>query len=82
VTTKPLWAQTPSSVELTGSWRTFRPIIELAKCTRCELCWKFCPDVAIVLDGDGWPAIDYEHCKGCGICEVECSPKAIAMEKE
>src|SRR3989304_4356169 len=34
VTTKPLWAQTPSSVELTGSWRTFRPIIELAKCTR------------------------------------------------
>ncbi len=79
---RPLWADVPSSVERTGTWRTFRPVIDLSKCTKCNLCWKFCPDVAITLDGDGWPVIDYEHCKGCGICDVECNPRAIRMEKE
>jgi len=77
-----LRADVPSSVELTGTWRTFRPVIDLARCTKCNVCWKFCPDVAIVLDGQGWPVIDYDHCKGCGICEVECAPLAIRMEKE
>jgi len=79
---KPLRADTPSSIELTGTWRTFRPVIHLEKCTRCNVCWKFCPDVAITLNVEGWPVVDYEHCKGCGICEVECSPRAITMEKE
>ena len=82
MTVRPLIAAVPSSVEKTGTWRTFRPVIPLEKCTKCNVCWKFCPDVAIRLDGDGWPVIDYEHCKGCGICEVECSPRAITMEKE
>ena len=26
--------------------------------------------------------IDYDYCKGCGICEVECPVKAIKMERE
>jgi len=77
-----LWGNVPSSVEKTGSWRTFRPIIDRTRCTKCNVCWKFCPDVAIAIDGEGWPVIDYDHCKGCGICEVECGPRAIAMEKE
>ena len=77
-----LRAPVPSSETKTGSWRTFRPVIDLHRCTKCNVCWKFCPDVAIWLDKDGWPVVDYEHCKGCGICEVECSPRAIAMEKE
>ena len=66
----------------TGSWRTFRPVIYRAKCTKCNVCWKFCPDVAIRIDDQGWPVVDYDHCKGCGICEVECAPRAITMEKE
>jgi len=77
-----LRADVPSRVEKTGTWRTFRPVIDRARCTRCNVCWKFCPDVAIEIDSDGWPVVDYDHCKGCGICEVECGPKAIAMEKE
>jgi len=24
--------------------------------------------------------IDYEHCKGCGICANECPPKASAIK--
>lgn len=82
MTVRPLRAAVPSSVHLTGTWRTFRPKITLEKCTKCNVCWKFCPDAAIILDGDGWPVIDYDYCKGCGICEVECNPGAITMEKE
>jgi len=26
--------------------------------------------------------IDYEHCKGCGICARECPRKAVSMVEE
>lgn len=78
----PLWADVRSSLEKTGTWRTFRPVIHLEKCTKCNNCWKFCPDVAIHFDAEGYPVVDYDHCKGCGICEQECNPGAIQMERE
>ncbi len=66
----------------TASWRTFRPVVLLEKCTRCNVCWKFCPDDAIEFDEHGYPVIRLEYCKGCGICAEECRPKAIEMQKE
>lgn len=33
-------------------------------------------------DGDRKIAIDYDYCKGCGICEVECPVDAIKMVPE
>lgn len=75
-------ATEPSGTIKTASWRTFRPVIRLDACTKCNVCWKFCPDVAIELDKDGWPVVRLEHCKGCGICAEECKPKAIDMVKE
>ncbi len=66
----------------TGSWRTFRPVIDHGKCTKCNVCWKYCPDVAIRLNADGFPVVNLDACKGCGICAEECSPKAIAMAEE
>ncbi|MEJ2568765.1 MAG: 4Fe-4S binding protein [candidate division WOR-3 bacterium] len=59
----------------TGSWRNFRPIIDYDKCTKCMICWKFCPE------GEA-PKIDYEYCKGCGICWEECPAGAIDIEEE
>ncbi len=70
----------PSTANKTGLWRTFKPVIDYEKCIKCYICWKFCPDVAIIIDD--FPKIDYDYCKGCGICANECPKNAITMEKE
>ena len=68
----------------TGSWRTFRPIWDSDKCIHCLTCWIMCPDAAIIVEDAKVVGIDYEHCKGCGICAAECPPKvqAITMKRE
>jgi len=66
----------------TGDWRTERPIIDLDKCTKCGLCYVFCPDMAIKVDDEGYPETDLFYCKGCGICVVECPKQAITMLEE
>ncbi len=64
----------------TGGWRTFRPIVDEAKCTGCGICWMFCPEAAITR---GKPAkVDLRYCKGCGICSNECPVKAITLKAE
>lgn len=66
----------------TGFWRTERPEIDRELCTRCGLCFVQCPDGAIALDEQGYPVIDYEHCKGCLICLEVCRPRAVKSIKE
>lgn len=66
----------------TGSWRIFRPVIDLSACTRCSLCIWRCPDGAIGANNKGYPVIDYDTCKGCMICCQECPVKCIHEEKE
>jgi len=58
-----------------------KPVVDISKCKKCTICWKFCPDAAITLV-DGVPMIDLRYCKGCGICSVECPSKCIVMIKE
>ena len=65
----------------TGGWRTFKPVIDLEKCTGCSICWQVCPDTSIKWEGDH-PEVLYSHCKGCGICATECPADAIEMELE
>ncbi len=65
----------------TGAWRNIRPVIDLAACIQCGICWKFCPDVSIEII-DEFPAVNYDYCKGCGICAEECPTKCIAMVEE
>jgi pyruvate ferredoxin oxidoreductase delta subunit len=73
---------TEGSMGKTGSWRTFRPEVDRSKCTRCCICWLYCPDSAISREKDDSPKIDYDYCKGCGICANECPVKAIKMHRE
>jgi pyruvate ferredoxin oxidoreductase delta subunit len=62
----------------TGTWRTFRPVIDPEKCNQCGLCRLYCPDAAISVDLE----IDLDYCKGCGICAEECPKKALTMVRE
>jgi len=71
-----------TSATKTGNWRSERPVIDSSKCTRCGLCWTFCPDAAIRKNSNGYFEIDYDYCKGCGICASVCPVKAITMQKE
>ncbi|MDR1952532.1 MAG: 4Fe-4S binding protein [Elusimicrobiota bacterium] len=73
----------------TGSWRSQRPIWNKDKCIHCLTCWISCPDSSINIapdekKGTVVTGIDYDHCKGCGICARECPPKvnALTMEQE
>ena len=63
----------------TGSWRELKPILNKIKCTKCMICYVSCPDATIDPETYG---IDYDHCKGCGICARVCPVKAIEMVNE
>jgi pyruvate ferredoxin oxidoreductase gamma subunit len=71
-----------AALRATGNWRTERPEIDLAKCKRCFLCYLYCPEAAMRLDGENFPHVDYEHCKGCMICYEECPTDAISRRTE
>jgi len=65
----------------TGDWRAFRPLVDREKCVNCLLCWIYCPDSAIVR-AEKWVEVNYDYCKGCGICAHECPKEAIRMVGE
>lgn len=67
----------------TGDWRTERPIWDEEICIHCLLCWIYCPDTAVFVEDGKMTGFDYDHCKGCGICEYECPKEgAIIMRPE
>jgi len=49
-------------------------------CSRCGVCWVFCPDIAVSLDDLEFEFVE-EYCKGCGICARECPAGALRMEE-
>lgn len=71
----------PATEYRTGTWRSTRPLRDEAKCTKCLLCWVYCPEGAVKWDGEE-VSIDYDFCKGCGICARECPADAIEMVGE
>ncbi len=67
----------------TGLWRTVRPVLDRARCKRCAwICSTLCPDGVITVGPDGFPAIDYQHCKGCLVCMSSCPSHAIRAVPE
>ena len=75
------WSGIPSKVQITGSWRTLRPVVDVAKCTGCGSCNSFCPEASIDMV-ERKAVINYDYCKGCGVCANECPSKAIEMVSE
>ncbi|PIZ58376.1 hypothetical protein COY23_00565 [bacterium (Candidatus Torokbacteria) CG_4_10_14_0_2_um_filter_35_8] len=66
----------------TGSWRSKKPVHNKEICTNCLQCWINCPDNAIKVKDGNIDKIDYDFCKGCGICAEVCPVKAIEMKNE
>lgn len=66
----------------TGSWRVFKPVINIEKCKPCVICSQFCPDGVINYEKGNGVTIEYYYCKGCGICAHECPRDAIDMVRE
>ncbi|HAA05830.1 MAG TPA: hypothetical protein DCE18_21035 [Syntrophobacteraceae bacterium] len=52
-------------------------------CNQCDNCQLFCPDMAVKRDESNQGRhIDYDYCKGCGVCVVECPRNAMSLEQE
>lgn len=65
----------------TGTFRSGeKPIFKEETCIHCLFCWVFCPDSAITVKGNKVKGIDYDYCKGCGICVIECPTKPKSLE--
>lgn len=92
---KPGWKQLPEGDVLeagtaaqfnTGDWRSEKPIFHEKNCIQCMICWILCPDASVIIKDGKVAGFDYDHCKGCGICDHECPTKkekrAITMEAE
>lgn len=68
--------------EKNAGWRVNRPVMLQEKCVDCCRCYLVCPDGAIHREEAKQFVIDYDFCKGCGVCAHECRVKAIGMVKE
>jgi pyruvate ferredoxin oxidoreductase delta subunit len=66
----------------TGSWRVFCPELDKEKCVKCLRCWIFCPEGAVKRKKDNTVEINFDYCKGCGVCANQCPTKAIIMKRE
>ena len=67
----------------TGAWRALKPVYHVDKCKKCLLCWVYCPEPStIIRKEDDTIEINYDYCKGCGICAKVCPIGAIEMVRE
>jgi len=50
-------------------------------CTQCDSCMVYCPEGIITraASGDAAYAVDFDFCKGCGVCVEECPRESMAM---
>jgi NADPH-dependent glutamate synthase beta subunit-like oxidoreductase len=52
-------------------------------CNQCDNCYMFCPDIAVIREkGCQERRINYDYCKGCGLCVVECPRNAMTLKEE
>lgn len=52
-------------------------------CNQCDNCYIFCPDASVIREGDAHGRhINYDYCKGCGLCVVECPRNAMSLGEE
>ena len=67
-----------------ASWRIIKPVYNRDICIDCQNCWVWCPDTSIISRDKQMLGIDYDHCKGCGVCVEVCptNPQSLLMFNE
>jgi pyruvate ferredoxin oxidoreductase delta subunit len=67
-----------------ADWRIEKPVFNKDYCIDCQFCWIYCPDISIISRDKKMVGVDYDHCKGCGICVEVCptNPKSLLMFAE
>ena len=70
-----------SYIASVASWRVIKPVYNRDICIDCQNCWVWCPDTSIISRDKQMLGIDYDHCKGCGVCVEVCptNPKSLLM---
>ncbi len=66
----------------TGLWRWAKPVVDLSKCTKCYQCEIYCPENSIIVEPLKGAVVNYDYCKGCGICVEVCPAEAISIVEE
>ena len=59
-----------------------RRCLSCGNCFGCDNCFGVCPDNSVIKLEKGTYQIDYDFCKGCGMCAQECPCGAIEMVPE
>jgi 2-oxoacid:acceptor oxidoreductase delta subunit (pyruvate/2-ketoisovalerate family) len=77
---KELYSTLPKEMALGEAHRCF----SCGFCYQCDNCYLLCPDGSVLLqqDGGSMNTVNYDYCKGCGICSNECPVGIISMERE
>jgi pyruvate ferredoxin oxidoreductase delta subunit len=75
------YSQSNSYTASVADWRVEKPVYNKEYCIDCQFCWIYCPDMSIISRDKNMVGIDYDHCKGCGICVEVCptNPKSLLM---
>ena len=55
--------------------------IDKKLCMYCKLCYKICPEEAIIDNGDSM-TVDQSKCTNCGACYNACPARAFIFERE
>lgn len=78
------YSQSNSFTASVADWRIEKPLFNKDYCIDCQFCWVFCPDMSIIARDKKMVGIDFDHCKGCGICVEVCptNPKSLLMFAE
>jgi len=77
------FAEVTSSLEDRTALYEAERCFSCGTCNECENCYVFCPDASILRGEEKISHdVDYDFCKGCGICFTECPRGAISLKEE
>ncbi|MFO1131105.1 MAG: NAD(P)-binding protein [Hyphomicrobiales bacterium] len=77
------FSEVQGGLDETSALYEARRCLSCGNCFECDNCYGVCPDNAVIKLGPGKRfSINYDYCKGCGLCAAECPCGAIDMVPE